>query len=538
MGRIYEAIRKDIEKLRKIDEAINNKQLVSMDDVYDTCLALEKIQYVITYTESEVPDLLKTEGRFPLGELTNFNIPEDFETIVNNWEESLGDNRVEHALDHLHKQDQIERYVPEITPHNPQAYYEYVRGTVDNIARISQTGHFGISRDGVVAMATSAQQDLVKTIYAQDYAFNVNEKGNQPIYEFIDNPIGEIIEWHRDDLMFDGDQTVREFLREHEQYYANVLNNSEHHRPFQEVQDYYPVANALTPIHTSKWNPKGLSEAIKQSVETYAANYKGKRGEMNVGAFLSIARDRIEDAIFDHAMQLGDDQDSKFVKDFLANPVQTMENHFNETKKDIANKIHGQEENYNQARANKVDRFAQIETRKKERFEAMFGENNANFNPATFKHDYQGSTFERFLGRTSPEWTALSDHIDSWKNIGAERNYDRATELASNYLRHKFPNLDPKEVTPEMCRGLRGAGKDRSLFCLTLVHGKDIAEDEVNQEIYEQANRRFDQLESRLHPHGENFQDKLANDIKEEHDVNNDNEINNDNLIIQNDMKM
>ncbi|MDY6392288.1 MAG: hypothetical protein SPL80_05575 [Bacilli bacterium] len=551
MGRLYELIRKDVEKLHSIDEAIRNNQTVSMDEVFNVAIALEKIQYVIVYAESERPDLFEGEGRFPLGDMDHFNLPENFENVVNVWEDGLTEEQINHAVAHLEKQTEAEAYVPEIMPHNAREYYDYVRGTVDRIASVSQRGHFGISRDGVVAMAVSAQQDLVKNVFAQDYAFDPNVHENQEVLEFIDNPIEETVNSNSTNLEINGTQETNEFLRSHKKYYQDVLAKSDHPRPFNEVGDYASVANALAPIHQAKWNPKDLSAAIENSVRTYAENYKGKRNEMNIGSFISLVRDRIESTIFDHAMILGNDPDSKFLKDFLQNPIQTLEQRYRDRANEdiqkqvgnnnlVAERIHGEVEHYNQARVGKVDRFAQIEVSKKSRFDSYFAEQNPNFNPATFKHTYQGSAFERFLGRTSKEWTDLADHIDSWNNAGTERDFDKATDLAGKYLRHKFPNLDPKDVTPEMCRGLRGAGKERGLFCLSLVQGKAMAEDEVNQEIYEQANRRFDEMERRLH-RGENFQDKLAGDLEQDNEIGNsqkDNEIVNENVIENNDINI
>jgi hypothetical protein len=196
--------------------------------------------------------------------------------------------------------------------------------------------------------------------------------------------------------------------------------------------------------------------------------------------------------------------------------------------------------NYQQARVGKVDRYAALEARRKEHFETFFNEHNPHFDPARFKRRFAGSAFERFLGRTSKEWTELSNYIDNWKNIGQEKDFDKAADLADKYLRHKFPNLDPKDVTPEMCRGLRGAGKERGLFCLSLVQSKAMAEDEVNQEIYEQANRRFDEMERRLH-RGMNCQDKHAGDLEQDNEISNsqkNNEIVNENVIENNDINI
>ena len=545
MGRLYEQVRKDIEKLRQLDEAIKNKQLVSMDEVFEASVALQKIDYVITYAEQTLKIPPEEIGRFPLGQFDHFNLPEDFEAMTNNWEDDLNEQQIEHAVNHLKLQDQAEPYVPEITPHDPKGYYEYVENTINSIYSVSLKGHFGISRDGITLMTISAQQELVKNVFAQDYAFDSRDRENQAMLDFIDNPLEEMANRNEESLGLNGHNDIKEFLRLQKNYYNEISNQMVHPHAFQDVTAYAPVAKALEPIHTSKWNPKDLSSAVEESVRNYIRDYKGKKDEMNIGSFVSLVRDRVESSIFDHATKLGEDADSQFIKDFLTNPIQSLQQRFrgpsineadanNELNARCAQRLGEEQENYNQARVGKVDRFAQIEASKKQRFHDFFAQQNPDFNPATFKQQYSGSAFERFLGRTSREWTELSDYIDSWKNVGQEQNFDRASELATRYLIHKFPNVDPKDVTPEMCQGLRGAGKERGLFCLSLVHGKGIAEDQVDQEIYDQANARFDQLESRLH-RGQNFQDQLAGDVAEENDgPNNDNEIENDNLIVKN----
>ncbi len=544
MGRLYEQIRKDIEKLRQIDEAIKNKQLVSMDEVFEASIALQKIDYVITYAQQTLKIPPEEIGRFPLGQFDHFNLPEDFEAMTNNWEDGLNEQQIEHAVNHLKLQDQAEPYVPEITPHDPKGYYEYVEGTLNNIYACSLKGHFGISRDGLTLMTISAQQELVKNVFAQDYAFDSSNRDNEAVLDFIDNPLEEMVNRNEEALGLSGHNAIKEFLRLQKGYYDDIKNQMVHPHAFQDVTNYAPVAKALEPIHKAEWNPKSLSEALENSVRNYIRDFKGGKNEMNIGSFVSLARERVESTLLDHAIQLGDDQDSKFLKDFVANPIQSLEQRFrgpsinenetNEFDARCAQRLHQEQENYNQANAGKVSRLLQFEQSKKQRFEDFFNEHNLHFDPATFKRRFQGSAFERFLGRTSKEWSDLAECVDSWKNENTPRDYDKATDLAEKYLRHKFPNVDPKDVTAEMCQGLRGAGKDRGMFCMTLVQAKANAEESVNQEIYEAANRRYDAFEARLH-RGVNFQDQLAGDLEEENVVDqNDNEIENDNLIVKN----
>ena len=543
MGRIYENLRRDIEKLRQVDEAIKNKQLINMDDIFAVSIALQKIQYVLVYTQHENSNLFDGQ-RLEFGDLENFNLPNDFEEMVNEFEDGLGEERTNEALRHLGLQDQIEPYVPEITKHNPRAYYEYVRETLDNIGDINMRQPFGISYAGLAFMAVSAREDFVKTTLEQDFAYDVYDKNNDGIYRFLNDPIREMINVHGDGL-----DSRSEFITDQRYLYEDTLQNSEHPDPIGDVDHLYRVADALAPIHKAKWNPKGLGEAIKKSVTNYMKDRH--KNDPSVGEFLSKVRDRIEASLFDHAVILGEDANSEFIKHFMKDPIAAMEKHYNDLDADKrlgpspqdrarALRIRDEKQNYDQARVGKVDRYAQMLESRKHRFEEVFNQSNPNFDPAHFKSNYAGSTFERFLGRTSKEWTDLSNYVDNWKNVGQEKDLDKAADLARKYLRHKFPKTDPKDVTEDMIANLRGAGRVRSMFCLSLIQGQAYAEQEENQAIYEAANRRFDELENRLH-RGANFQEELGNQINndnviEEH-ANNNNVINLDAVENNNDLE-
>ena len=528
MGRIYESIRKDIEKLRQIDEALKNHQPVSMDQILDTAIALEKVQYVLTYTEHEEPALLQGTVFLPQGDMVNFNVPNNFEDMVDEWEDALGEERTNEAIRHLDLQTKEEAYVPEITPHNPQGYFEYVTGTMNRVANVSALGHFGISKEGVGALAVSAQQEFSKVASKQNFAYNPNS--NDRVYDFLRDPVTYVVNGNRAQMRLedkdDRDNYYDAMQQETEQILANMPNNN-FQSASQDLGNNYPVARAMDPLLKAPWKVKDVATGIKESVEKYRAEKAKAKNAPSMGKFLSDAKDKTADIVLDHAITLGDDEDSKFIQSFIQDPVAAMEKHYSDLAQDGRGRALGnyqskardmaaERANYQQAREGKVDRYAALEARRKEHFETFFNEHNPNFDPARFKSRFAGSTFERFLGRTSKEWTDLSNYVDSWKNIGGNRDLDKAADLACKYLKHKFPDVDPKDVTPEMVAGLRGAGKDRGAFCLTLVQGQLDSKEEMNQHIYDEANAAFDGYETRLH-RGENFQDVLANDINAEH---------------------
>ena len=547
MGRIYESIRKDIEKLRQIDEAIKNHQPVSMDQILDTAIALEKVQYVLAYTEHEEPSLLQDTIFLPQGDMVNFNVPNNFEDMVDEWEDALGEERTNVAIRHLDLQTKEEAYVPEITPHDPQGYFEYVTGTLNRVASVSARGHFGISKEGVGALAISAQQEFYKVASQQNFAYNPSS--NDQVYDFLHNPVTYVVNGNRVQMRLE-DKDERDVYydtmeQETEQILANMPNNN-FRSASQDLRNNYPVARSMDPLMKAEWKVKDVATGIKESVEKYRVE-KGKvKNAPSMGKFLSDAKDKTADIVLDHAITLGEDEDSKFIKSFIENPVAAMEKHYMDLSQDQRGRFGNNQSkaremaeemaNYQQARANKVDRYAALEERRKGRFEAFFNEHNPGFDAARFKSRFAGNAFERFLGRTSKEWTDLSNYVDSWKNIGGDRDLDKAADLACKYLKHKFPGVDPKDVTPEMVAGLRGAGKDRGAFCLTLVQGQLESKEEMNQHIYDEANAAFDGYETRLH-RGENFQDVLANDINAEHrenaDLHSDEEEINTNLIVQ-----
>ena len=544
MGRIYESIRKDIETLRRIDQALRNNELLSMDQVFETSLAMQKINYVITYAESEQPELLAQTFFLPQGDMQHFNIPNDFEELVDSWEESLGEERTDHAVDHLTRQEEAETYVPEITPHNSLAYYEYVHDSVHQIAQISSLGHFGISNEGVAQMARSAAQDFVTVAKQQNFVYGPGN--HSEVYDFLRDPVGTVVNENRERMRLDDTDLRVEFLQNQRAITEEQFQNAPHPNPEEELRDYMPVARALQPLAQSKWDTKSLADALKKSVQNYLSRPHSNENAPNLGTFLSEARDHFETTFLNHAVDLNADENGQFLKDFLKNPVDAMEKHYNDLSslqsnrgnvayRNYARSIRGAAQDYQQARVGKVDRYAELLDHRKARTENLLQESDPEFNPADFKRRFQGNAFERFLGRTSQEWTDLSNCIDNWKNAGAERDYDQAADLAKKYLHHKFPNVDPKEITPEMVRGLRGAGKERSAFCLNLLQSHDQADAEMSQAIYDQANARFDENENRLH-RAQNFQDQVARDLGDENEIqpNAEQEEVNENLIVQN----
>ncbi|MBE6133976.1 MAG: hypothetical protein E7178_04850 [Erysipelotrichaceae bacterium] len=545
MGKLYEKIRKDIEKLKTIDEAIKNKELVSMDDIFETSIALKKIQYVCVYCEQKNKELFEGEGRFPFGEMENFNIPENFETLVDNWEEHLNENEINEAVRHLDLQDKAEPYIPELAEYDPDEYFNYVRDTLDDICSVSSKGHFGISREGIVSLSISAHQEFVKTCKQEDFTFESYSNAKEEILDFVYNPIESVVNRNGDELLLDYGTMRDNFIRDHTKEFDDVLKEQGYNsvrQHYDAFNDRYVPVTALSKIAQAEWKAEPLADGLKSAITIYDELIKTNKGRFpSIGEFISEARDRVESTVLNKVIPLKDDDPNcKFLKDFLKDPISTLENHFrNDMRyKDLADKIHNERDNYNNARKDKVDLYANIEIARQSRFESLFNRNNPNFDPATFKTTYQGSTFERFLGRTSPEWTALSDYVDSWKNdINNPRDLNRAGTLAENYLRHKFPGVDPKDVTIDMVRGLRGAGKERGMFCLSIVNAKAQANDEIDQDIYDNAKRQFDELDKRRH-RGLSFSDQLSNDINDNEISNkNDNEIENNN-IIKNDIEL
>ena len=311
------------------------------------------------------------------------------------------------------------------------------------------------------------------------------------------------------------------FIKEHTKDFEDVIHAKGIRRPLDDFNANYVTAEALSNIRKAEPNPNSLGIGLKKSISTFVNLAKERKDKTSLGEFISKARDRVETIVFDHALSLGDDPDSKFIKDFLTDPISTLENEEEFNKSNLGTLIHNERVNYDKAMEGKINLFANIQIARQNRFESLFARANPNLNPERFKAEYKGGTFERLLGRTSKEWNDLSDYIDSWKNINADRDLNHAEVLAQNYLRHKFPNVEPKDVTENMVRGLSGAGRERGLFCLSLVQSKLQAEEEIKQNIYDNAKQKYETLEKRLN-RGKSFADELNKDI-------NDNEISNDN---------
>ena len=140
MGRIYDQLKQNIDFLNEVDRRLQNNELLNMHEIWEVQKAVVNINYVINYVEQSLEDAVE-EGRLENGNNQSFNIPEDFEIMVDQWEQQFEKEQIDNVVDHLKSNQRVPSYSPEINEPDPIRYYEYVTGTLDNIVPSVTRGH-------------------------------------------------------------------------------------------------------------------------------------------------------------------------------------------------------------------------------------------------------------------------------------------------------------------------------------------------------------------------------------------------------------
>lgn len=558
MGRISESLKKNIDIIREADRRLRANEPVDMTLAFELEIALRKINYFTNYCVVNAPDSMESLGRFvSSGELENFNLPENLEEKLAQWEEGLDEAEAEYVFNRLATQDAIPPFVPDLHEPNSTNYINYVKEVIDGVASFSSRAHLGISEEGFKKIMVDIQQDFIKTSLEQDYIYDENNEVEAYAFELAERPFQAPLRDHRDELDL-ADQ--REFMTDANLMLQERNEAAGHPNPLAALQHHQRMAKFLLPIQECDSKPKDLAEVVQKSVMDFqrvarsAAN-SGRRDFPTTAEFLSLARDRVEAAVLDRCVELGDDPNSVFLKQFLKNPVEAMTKYYenvpysreaeeNTRIQQNLDSMRLQQGSYNNFRQGKVDRYDAFMQDRRNRADRFIRESIPSFNPATFKSQYRGGVFERALHRTSPEWQNVSAFMENWSTQGPENgNLDKASDLATKYLQHKFPGVDPKNITVEMCESLDATGRSRSLFCLTVIDSVDAAKAETMNERIAESNRKVRELRALVDRPAANFQQQLANDLANEevaennNEIQNNNEIHNENEIQNNDIE-
>ena len=534
MGRIYDQLKQNVDFLNEIDRRLRNNERLNMHEIWEVQKAIVNVNYVINYADSSFENGVGEE-RFEIGENKSFNVPDNLEQIVDEWEDQFGEEQVDNVVEQLKTNQRVPSYSPELNEPDPIRYFNHVTGTLDNIVTTVTTGKFGPTQEAFTSLVSSARQDYIDTAIEQNFVMDPNApRIKQDVYPWLagphvrymgdvgaENPESYIVRAQRDINNYEAEQGI-------DNYEKRFKNN-------------LAAAKVISKVENATLNEHALADAIKIGVGDYA-NKNRSKDEPTIGELLSKTRDKLEEKVLFGELDLYEEnEDAEFLRDYLIDPVEAMAKHYDkqaasqgnngaESSRRSARKVRAERNNYDQANRGKNNGWEVFENNRRDAFEMNIREHYPDFNPAKLADEYKGGFMERkILRSTSQEWKNVTTAFASWNRNGPDKgNLAKVTYPAMAYLRHKFPHTRVEDITPEMARSLRGAGAQRALFCLSVVDSARNAQQDAiegQRELNEAKIREFEQRAGIVHEEAANnninnndiqndFRESLKNDIE------------------------
>ncbi len=546
MGRIYDEIRQNIEVLNEVNEQIKRKEVVSVYKIFDVIKAMRNINSLIDYVNNHIAG--DDIERLNKGNLENFNLPNNFEELVNNWEMSLDNNDVNEIVEDIRDENDTPPFVPQLSNYNSNNYLHFFDEIKTSLINNVNTSHLGISLEGVQVLTVSLHQNVMDTFINKDFIIP-NDGRFSGLTDFISNPFAQTFRNHKNELGLQEKENYNYFIEEGEYLFNQVNSNSSFKDPENDYEKHAKMVRFLQQIRTTLPNPQAKAQIIKSAITDYRTFKQNHNDAPSVGEFIYYAKNRLEASIFEQGIKINDDEDSLFIRNFLSDPIKTMEdnlrkengdniiNNFNinETNR-LANIIHNEKNNYDAINNGKPSIWAEFENDRRQRYERYVHESAPSFNPQNIKNDYKGNAFERLFRRTSKEWKDVVKFVENWKNEGPNKgNLAAAEKVAANYLRHKFPNVNPEDVTFEMAQRLNNTARERTLVCFAIMDAANKADYETwDNQLHLHEERQNEYRRLALLDNNENFQNQINNEIENLENAHNNNIIqkneNNDSL--------
>ena len=516
MGKIYAQLKQNVDFLNEIDRRLQNNERLNMHEIWEVQKAVLNIEYVVNYAENSLEGVVGEE-RLANGNNKSFNIPNNFEQMVNEWEKEFEDEQAENVVEHLKANQKVPSYSPELNEPDPVRYFEYVTNTLDDIVPTVTRGHFGPTAEAFKNLTNSARQDYVDTAIEQNFVMEPKGRISRDIYPWLAGPharyMGDVGAENPESYLIRAQKDLDNYEREEllDSYDKRFKNN-------------LTLAKGISKIENATVNEHALADAIKEGIEKYTSTERDKN-EPTLGEFLSKSRDKLEEKVLFGELDLyGENEDATFLREYLVNPVDAVAKHFEDKAAKQGNigakesrqnvrKIRAEKNNYEQANRGKNNGWEVLENNRRDAFEMHIREDYPDFNPTQLADKYKGGVIERkILRSTSQEWKDVTAAFASWDKNGPEKgNVAKVANPAMAYLRHKFPRTKIEDITPEMARGLRGAGAQRALFCLSVVDAANQANQDAIEGQREANDAKIKEFEQRA---GIVHEEEINNDIQ------------------------
>ena len=285
-----------------------------------------------------------------------------------------------------------------------------------------------------------------------------------------------------------------------------------------------------------------------------------------LGEFLYDVKENLTRIVIDDDVELATDKPSKFIKDFLNDPIDGYKKYLDEvndrdksfkeilfeedevdveeltnTVNEFKENIQNERENYNNAASNKENAWKNHQDYKKEWFIKCFNVRNNNRRIEDVLSANKGGFFERLFKTTSDEYKKFSAALNDIKKDGVTNgDVDGLKTLAQNYLSHKLKDYDPftNEFDERQLENLDATGKGRVRLCLSVIDAinntKEAVENRLDPKKFSPKNNNIISDKNNEYLKNDTFHNILKADSEIENDKLNDNIIDIDSNEIDN----
>ena len=562
--KLYEEIKKDIENIN------NNKNHNDLKSLLIRSVSLSRINYLLnridTYNKqnysNNIPNKLSIDNLDELEDELNATEGVFTEEETNDIVSELGKIKSPELsfLDNQFAEEYTQFFLIDKTVKETiEIYYQNVNPS-DNMNEIPKEIIMAFQKEAKALMDKEEYIGLVNKKTNIEYAF---------ISKFIKNPAKNFVDRYEKIFKFDSLDDKELFISDVDTAVFNIDANVK----AREVEN--DLLNQLG--SKGKYGAEDIADDVVRIINSY---YKTRNDFVeenpnyddvfpSLGKFLYDVKEKLTEIVIDDDLELATDKPSKFIKEFLNDPVSGFKgylddaNNLNDLFKNSLlenNEINGVEftniineyketilnekENYDNSAMGKENAWKNHQEYKKEWFMNHFNTQFNNRSIEAILNDNKGGFFERLFNTTSDEYKEFSTALANMMKDGVYNgDLDGLKTLAQKYLSHKLDNYDPflngyDESEIEL---LDSTSKGRVNLCLSVIEAiseaKEAVENRLDPKRYTHKEVDYPEAYDKYWENKNNdFQNMLKNDSEIENDKMNEAQLDIDISDINNDI--
>lgn len=574
MGYLYERIEADLIKLN--NEGKDFKSLVEKN------LAAGKINALFSLI-NEAYKKYEPNGVNPNFSLKNLdNLEKRLEDVENYLEEKDGYDDLLKTYDKIKLPDSSQLGNDDIKE------YQALVNVVDNtMGCLTIAGDYNLNeedmpvkpKDLIIAARNEADRIFSKDIFVEKPLENQWEY--KIAQNFLKAPAKELFKsfGNKNFMKFNSEEEKANFINEVDSIASDIADLKITDLQASVENSYLSNFNELKIKEVSDL-AKTITDTFDEYTEAYHESTKKNPGiskKLSNGRTIYAIREKVSQIVTKKDFELGIDHDSTFIKNFLNDPIDSMNKYYDEAieeledqkidkmttlisdydkidqDKEIAkveikkNIISSGQNVYNKFMKYNNDSWKELNDKRTKWFSNYFKENMDGLMIDESLNKNKGGFFENLFGTTSSEYKDFSNRLGNSLTDGVFKgDLDGLKVSAQAYLSHKLPSYVPLSHGYDEMEILKldSTGKGRVMLALAVIDAVDEAKsavkDNLNPDEFVPDHKEYDndtdyyinkvnEVNSKNNDLN-SFQDMVKNDIKNEsissNDINkNDNEI-------------